>query len=110
MLDQFAQFGKLVTKARYKQKLRLGVSRANSRLELKSVEPGHDNITHHKVYCAIVLLAQIYCLSAIGGRQNGKPNPFKRPLQEVSKVIVVLDYQDGDGTMAGWFEVKPLVR
>src|ERR1700674_4922824 len=54
VFNPFVQFGELVTKARYKQKLRLGASRANSLFELKSVESGHDYITHHKVYCAIV--------------------------------------------------------
>jgi hypothetical protein len=57
-----------------------------------------------------MLLAPAEGLRTIGGRKDRKPNPFKRPLQEVSKVIVVFDYQDGDGTMAGWFEVKPSVR
>ena len=58
MLDPSVQFGKLVTKARYKQKLRLEASRTNSLFELKSVESRHYNITHHKVYCAIMLMAQ----------------------------------------------------
>jgi len=44
------------------------------------------------------------------GRKDRKPNPLKRPLQQISKVIVVFDYQDGDGTMVGRFEAKPLVR
>src|ERR1700687_4475908 len=57
-----------------------------------------------------MLLAPAERLRTIGGRKNGKPNPFKRPLQKASKVIVVFDYQDSNGTMAGRFEVKPLVR
>ena len=64
--------------------------------ELKSVGSGHDNITHHNVYCAIVLLAQAKCLCTIGGSKNGKPVAFERPVQNVSKVLVVFDYQDGD--------------
>jgi hypothetical protein len=57
-----------------------------------------------------MLLAPAERLLTIGGRKDRKPNPFKRPLQEVSKVTVVFDYQDGDGTTAGRFEVKPPVR
>jgi len=105
------QFGKLVKKARYKQKLRLGASRTNSHGELKSVGSGHDNITHDNVYCAIVLLAQAKCLCTIGGSKNGKPVAFERPVQNVSKVLVVFDYQDGDGTLGGGLcEVRSPVR
>jgi hypothetical protein len=57
-----------------------------------------------------MLLAPAECLCTIGSRKDRKPTPLKRPLHEASKVIVVFDYQDGDGTMVGWFEVKPLVR
>src|ERR1700730_9555760 len=78
VLDQFAQFGKLDAKARYKQKPRLGASRTNSLFEFKSVESWHDNVTHHKVYCAIVLLAQAEGLCTIGGRKYGKPAALHR--------------------------------
>ena len=110
MLDPSVQFGKLVTKARYKQKLRLEASRTNSLFELKSVESGHYNITHHKVYCAIMLMAQAECLCAIGGRKDGKPVAFERPMQKVSKVVVVFDYQDGDGTLGRRCEVTSRAR
>jgi len=107
-LDKFTQFRKLVTKARYKQKLRLRAICPNSRCQLNSIEPRHDNITHHKIDRAIVLLAQANCLTAIGGRHNSKPNPFKRPLQQGSKVLLVFDQQDGD--LTGRYQVKFLVR
>jgi hypothetical protein len=109
-LDQFTQFGKFVSKASDKQELHLGVSRTNLLRELKAVEPGHDNITHHKVDCAIVLLAQAERISAVGGRKDGEPDCFERPLQKASKVVVVFDYQDGDGTLGGRCEVKSRVR
>jgi hypothetical protein len=110
VFDPFSQFGKLVTKARYKQKPRLRASRTNSLFEIKSVELGHDNITHHKVYLAIVLLAQAKCLCTIGGRKDGKPVAFERPMQKASKVVVVFDYQDGDGTLGGRCEVTSRAR
>jgi hypothetical protein len=47
------------------------------------------------------LLAQAECLCAIGGRKDRKPGAFERPVQKVSKVLVVFDYQDGDGTLGG---------
>jgi hypothetical protein len=110
VLDPFAQFGKLVTKARYKQKLRLRARRTNSLCELKSVESGHDNITYHKVYCAIVLLAQAECLCTIGGRKDGKPVAFEHPVQKVSKVVGVFDQQDGGRRLTAGRDVKSLVR
>src|ERR1700683_266883 len=110
VLDPFARFGKLVTKAGNKQKLRLGTSRANSLFELKSVETGHDNITHDKIYCAIVLLAQAECLCTIGGGKDGKPIAFERPIEKVSKVVVVFDDQDGDGTLVRHGEVRLPLR
>jgi hypothetical protein len=60
------------------------------------VELRHGDITHHKVYCATVLLAQVECLSATAGRKEEKPNPFERSFQKLSKVVVVFDQQDGD--------------
>jgi hypothetical protein len=77
---------------------------------LKAVELGHDDITHRKVYCAIVLLAQAECLCAIGGRKDGKPSPFERPLQKVSEGVVVLDQQEAGRRLPTWREVKFLLR
>jgi hypothetical protein len=53
-----------------------------------------------------VLLAQAECLCTLGGRNNGKPTPFKRPLQKISEVVVVLDQQDADRRLPNWREVK----
>ncbi|MGA9255285.1 MAG: hypothetical protein WBV98_01660, partial [Candidatus Sulfotelmatobacter sp.] len=69
-LDQSTQFGEFDSKASDKQELHFGPSRTNLLRELKAVEAGHDNITHHDVYCAIVLLAQVECDCAIGGRKD----------------------------------------
>jgi len=77
--------------------------------KLKPVEFGHDNITHHTIYSALMLLAPAERLCTISGRKDRKPNSFKSPLQEVSKVIVVFDDQNGNGTAVGRYEVKPQV-
>src|ERR1700723_43981 len=105
-LDQFTQSRKLVTKAGYKQKLHLGASRTNSLCEINAVESGQDNITDHKVYGAILFLAQAECFCTFGGRKDRKPVAFERPVQNVSKIVVVLDYQDGDGRLAARRAVK----
>jgi hypothetical protein len=39
-----------------------------------------------------VFLAQAECLCAVDGGKDGKPGPFERALQKVSKVVVVFDY------------------
>src|SRR5271157_2788933 len=109
-LAEFTQFGKFVSKASDKQELHLGVYRTNLLRQLNAVEPRHDNITHHQVYCAAVLLAQAQCLCAIGGRKDGKPRPCERPLQKDSKVVVVFDQQDGGRRLTGGRELKSLAR
>jgi DNA-binding response OmpR family regulator len=80
----FTQFRKFVSKTSDKQELHLWASRTNLLCRLKTVEPGHNDITHRKVYCAVVLLAQVECLCTIGGRKDGKPNSFERPLEKVA--------------------------
>src|ERR1700737_3160524 len=74
-LYQFTQFGKFVSKASDKQELHLGMSRTNLLRKLKAVEPGHHNIAHHKVYCALVLLTKAECLCAIRGGEDGQSTP-----------------------------------
>jgi len=110
MLDPFSQFGNLVTKARYKQELHLGASRTNALCKLKAVEVGHDNITHHKVYCAIVFLVRAKCVSTIDRRKHRKPVAFERPVQEGSKVVVVFDQEDGARTLTAGRKGESLVR
>jgi CheY-like chemotaxis protein len=80
----FTQYRKFVSKASDKQELHLWAIRTNSLCQLKAVEPGHNDITHRKVYCPFVLLAQVECLRTIGGRKDGKPNSFERPLEKVA--------------------------
>jgi hypothetical protein len=92
------QFGKLITKAGYKQELRFGACRTNSFGKLKPVEIGQDNISNHNLDCPLMSFAPVECLCTIGGWQNRKPIALKRPLQKLSKDAVVFDYQDGNGT------------
>jgi hypothetical protein len=90
-LYHLTEFGKFVSKASNKQELHLGMSDTNLLRQLKAGESGHDNITHHKGYCAIVFPAQAESLYAVGGRKDREPSCFERPLQKVSKVVVVFD-------------------
>jgi hypothetical protein len=57
-----------------------------------------------------MFLAQSEALCAVGGRKDGEPGGFDCPLHEVSKVVVVFDYQDGDGTLRGRCKVRSTVR
>jgi hypothetical protein len=49
-------------------------------------------------------------LHTIGGGKNRKPIAFERPMQKLPKDVVTFDYQDGNGTAVGRYEVKPRVR
>ena len=69
-----------------------------------------EQVNHHKVYCGIVLLAQAECLCTIGSSKDAEPDPFERPLQKASKVVVVFDQQDGGRRLTAGREVKSLVR
>jgi hypothetical protein len=40
---------------------------------------------------------------------DGKTVAFERPLQKLSKLGIVFDYQNGDGTMVGRFDVQSFV-